>query len=113
MSSLDRKQLEQKEKQLRKELNEASEEFENQLSKAIGFAVVGGLLSYGLYKLITPGKKSKAKKTAKKDNTDKERMKTFSEQSSSVSVLSRVANAVVPILISKIGSQIIKDDEKD
>jgi len=113
MSKLDRKQLEEKEKQLRSELNQASDEFENQLMKVAGYAIVSGLVSYGLYKLVSPKKKSKAKKSLKKEDQVNLAIEKTKTQPDSPSTLARVAGAIVPIIVSKIGSEIFKKTDED
>ena len=112
MSKLDRKQLEEKEKQLRLELNQASDEFENQLLRAAGYAIVSGLVSYGLYKLVSPKKKSKAKKSAvKKEDQVNTGTKNAKYKSDSPGILTRIAGTLIPIIVSKIGSEILENND--
>ncbi len=111
MSNLDRKALEEKEKQLRKELNQASDEFENQVVKAVGYSLIGGLVSYGVYKLLSPKGRSKSK--MKKASLKKTNQEMSANKSESIGTLTRVANAVVPIIVSSVGAEIIKNIDKD
>lgn len=114
MSKLERKALEEKERQLRKELNQVSDEFESQLIKVAGFALVGGLVSYGIHKLLSPKRKSRPKKSNIKNANQTELSEhTQHAKSSSSGAFSRIAGALLPIIVSSVGSEIMKNFNED
>ena len=112
MSKLDRKQLEAKEQKLRKELNEAADEFENQVVKVVGVALVSGLVSYGIYKMLSPKKKSGKKKAIAKAQKVEQTKVSQKTESNTANTLTRLVNAIVPILISYFGNELLNDQQK-
>jgi len=106
MNKFDRKVLEEKEKQLRKELNEASDEFEQQFVKAAGIVLLSGLVSYGIYKFLAPSKKQKTTGSKKQSSSN-------TSNTSKPSTLTRVINAALPLVISEISKAIDKSDSED
>ncbi|MEL6561449.1 MAG: hypothetical protein AAFQ94_24890 [Bacteroidota bacterium] len=112
MSKLDRKQLEAKEKQLRKELNEAADEFESQVAKVVGVALVSGLVSYGIYKMLSPGKKSKKKKESSQVKKAEQVIVSKKAKSNSPSTLTRLANAFIPVLVSYLQQEFVDNSSK-
>lgn len=110
---MDKETLKEKEVQLRQELNDASGEFEEQVAIAAGLAVVGGLVSYGIYKLISSGEEEEEvvskKRKKRKDYYESEPVVTKVVEHHSPSLFSRILNALVPIVISGIGAEILKN----
>lgn len=112
MSKLDRKQLEEKEKQLRKELNQATDEFESQVAKVVGVALVSGLVSYGIYKMLSPGKKIKKKKGISQVKKAEQAVISKKARSNSPRTLTRLANALIPMLVSYLQQEFIDNSGK-
>ena len=96
MSKVDKQVLLEREKQLRKELNEASDAVEKEVVKAATIALVSGLVVWGTYKLLAPSSGS-SESSGKKKKT-----KALS-QGSGYAWVGRLASAVVPLIISQIG----------
>ncbi|MGB3466301.1 MAG: hypothetical protein WBA74_13570 [Cyclobacteriaceae bacterium] len=113
---MDKETLKEKEVQLRQELNTVSGEFEEQMLKAAGLAIVGGIVSYGIYKLATSGddeeEEEYRKPKKRKENRDRETVVTRVEPYSP-SIFSRVLNALIPIVVSGIGAEILKNMSTD
>ncbi|MEL7221275.1 MAG: hypothetical protein AAGJ93_08150, partial [Bacteroidota bacterium] len=91
MSKTNKKALLAKEKQLRKELNEASDVMEKQVVRAAGIALVSGLVAWGVYKLLASS--SEDEKSSKKKSKEK-------KSSFGAAVLSRIIQAMIPLIIS-------------
>lgn len=113
MSKLDRKQLEAKERQLRKELNQAADEFENQVVKVVGIALVSGLVSYGIYKMFSPQKKSKKKKETTQVRKEERAVVSPKAESDSSGTFTRLANAIIPALVSYFGNELLNNEGKN
>ena len=96
MSKFDKQALLAKEKRLRKELNDASDEVEQQVVKVLGIAVVSGLAAWGLYKLLSPGRPSDDEEEA----TPETKPKVVRNGSS---LIGRLLSAALPLIISEIG----------
>ena len=95
MSKLDKQALLEKEKRLRKELNDASDEVEQQVLKAVGIALVSGLVVWGIYKLLAPSSEEKSSEKKKKSRKGTSNIGS--------TLISRLINAVLPMIISQIG----------
>lgn len=91
MSKLDKQELLAKEKQLRRELNEASDEVEQQIVRAAGIALVSGLVAWGVYKLFAPS-----------SDDEKPEKKNTSSSGFNYAWLGRILKALIPLIISQV-----------
>ena len=106
---LDKEGLKAKEEKLRRELSEASDEFEGQMLRAAGMAVVGGLVSFLVYKLVSSGDDD----SEYDQETDDKKQVITKVEPYRPGFFARVVNALIPVVVSGIGAEILKSLSTD